>query len=170
MAIKRKTRKKTAVKRAAPRRKMTATPRRRTKRRGLSAASPAAIKSSLMDVAFAAGGAVIASVLKNQKFLDAQSETNKGLLLTAASIATAVVFKQPRLAAGMGAVAGLTLIKGLGAGNVVGLSERGSSYMFPISESVDPLLLPYGLEEGPDYAGLSEASIYSNNYGSNYTF
>jgi hypothetical protein len=169
MAIKRKTRKKTAVKRAAPRRKMTATPRRRTKRRGLSAASPAAIKSSLMDVAFAAGGAVIASVLKNQKFLDAQSETNKGLLLTAASIATAVIFKQPRLAAGMGAVAGLTLIKGLGAGNMVGLSERGS-YMLPISESVDPLLLPYGLEEGPDYAGLSEASIYSNNYGSNYTF
>jgi hypothetical protein len=169
MAIKRKTRKKTAVKRAAPRRKMTATPRRRTKRRGLSAASPAAIKSSLMDVAFAAGGAVIASVLKNQKFLDAQSETNKGLLLTAASIATAVIFKQPRLAAGMGAVAGLTLIKGLGAGNMVGLSE-GPSYMFPISESVDPLLLPYGLEEGPDYAGLSEASIYSNNYGSNYTF
>jgi hypothetical protein len=122
-----------------------------------------------MDVAFAAGGAVIASVLKNQKFLDAQSETNKGLLLTAASIATAVIFKQPRLAAGMGAVAGLTLIKGLGAGNMVGLSES-PSYMFPISESVDPLLLPYGLEEGPDYAGLSEASIYSNNYGSNYTF
>jgi hypothetical protein len=169
MAIKRKTRKKSAVKRAAPRRKMTATPRRRTKRRGLSSASPAAIKSSLMDVAFAAGGAVIASVLKNQKFLDTQSETNKGLLLTAASIATAVIFKQPRLAAGMGAVAGLTLIKGLGAGQMVGLSED-TGYMYPISEGVNPMLLPYGLEEGPDYAGLSEASIYANNYGSNYSF
>lgn len=169
MAMTRKPRRKTAVRRAAPRRKMTATPRRRTRRRSLSSASPAAIKSGLMDVAFAAGGAVMASILKNQKFLDSQSETNKGLLLTAASIATAVIFKQPRLAAGMGAVAGLTLIKGLGAGQLVGLSEN-NSFMFPISESVDPMLLPYGLEDGPDYAGLSEASIYSNNYGSNYTF
>ena len=146
MATKKKTAKaktrvvyRTAKKKTAPRRRS---------RRGLSAASPAAIKSSLMDVAFAAGGAVIASFIKNQKFLDAQSETNKGLILTAAAVITGTMLKQPRLAAGMGAVAGLTLVKGLGAGNLVGLSE--SAAMLPISEGVDPLLLPYGLNEGVD--------------------
>jgi hypothetical protein len=75
--------------------------------------------------------------------------------------------KRPAIAAGMGAVAGIKLAKGLGAGTLVGLSEN--DYEFPISESVDPLLLPYGLQDGggPDYAGLSE-DIYASNYANIY--
>lgn len=139
--------------------------RRRSRRRGLSAASPAAIKSSLSDIGMAALGALAASFLKNQKFMDSQSETNKGLILTGAAVITAVFVKQPRIAAGMGAVAGLTLAKGLGAGSLVGLSEN---MLLPISEGVNQALLPYGLEEGGmDYAGISE-NVYNDNYGNNW--
>jgi hypothetical protein len=65
----------------------------------------------------------------------------------------------------MGAVAGIKLAKGLGAGTLVGLSEN--DFELPISEGVDPLLLPYGLSQGPDYAGLSE-DIYASNYANVY--
>lgn len=159
---------KPAPRAGAPRRRKAATaPRRRKSVRRMSAASPAVIKSTLMDMAFAAAGAVAASFIANQKFLDNQSETNKGLLLAAAGVATAVVFKQPRLAVGMGAVAGMKVLRGIGAGKIVGLAENAAIDVFPISESVAPALMPYGLEEA-DYANLSEASIYGNDYGSNY--
>jgi len=112
----------------------------------------------------AALGALAASFLKNQKFMDSQSETNKGLILTGAAVVTAVFIKQPRIAAGMGAIAGLTLAKGLGAGNLVGLSESAS--MYPISEGVNPLFIPAGLEEA-DYAGISE-NVYASNYANSF--
>jgi hypothetical protein len=102
----------------------------------------------------------------NQKFLDAQSETNKGLLLIGASVLTGAYLKRPAIAAGMGAVAGIKLAKGLGAGTLVGLSEN--DFELPIAEGVDPLLLPYGLQDGgSDYAGLSE-DIYASNYANVY--
>jgi hypothetical protein len=66
----------------------------------------------------------------------------------------------------MGAVAGIKLAKGLGAGTLVGLSEN--DFELPIGEGVDPLLLPYGLQDGgADYAGLSE-DIYASNYANVY--
>jgi hypothetical protein len=79
---------------------------------------------------------------------------------------TGTFFKRPAIAAGMGAVAGIKLAKGLGAGTLVGLSEN--DFELPISEGVDPLLLPYGLQDGGgDYAGLSE-DIYASNYANVY--
>jgi len=153
---------KTRVVYRAPKKK--ATRRRRTKR-GLSAASPAAVKSAAMDFALATGGALLASFLANQKFLDNQSETNKALLIGAAGVITATVFKQPRLAVGMGVVAGLKLVKSTGAGAIVGLSE--GTYMLPISEGVPPQMLPYGLQEGADYAGLSE-DVYPSDYANRF--
>lgn len=167
MAIKKKsTRKKVAPRATTRRRKMATTPRRRaTRRRSLSQASPAAIKATLMDMAFAGVGAAAAMFLGNQKFLDNQSETNKALIIAGVGVATGTLLKQPRIAVGMGAVAGLKLLQGLGAGKIVGLSEN---MLFPISESMATEFLPYGLEENADYANLSEASIYSNAYGSNY--
>jgi hypothetical protein len=110
-------------------------------------------------------GGVIASFVANQKFLDSQSETNKGLLLGAASVLTGAYFKRPALAAGMAAIAGLKLAKGLGAGTLVGLSEEG--FLPPIAEGIPVGEIPAGLMEGADYAGLSEdvyASDYSNVY------
>jgi hypothetical protein len=98
--------------------------------------------------------------------LDAQSETNKGLLLIGASVLTGAYLKRPAIAAGMGAVAGIKLAKGLGAGTLVGLSEN--DFELPIAEGVDPLLLPYGLQDGgADYAGLSE-DVYASNYANVY--
>jgi hypothetical protein len=139
----------------------------RRKRRGFSAGPMGKpnIRMGVMDAIQGAIGGVIASFVANQKFLDAQSETNKGLLLIGASVLTGAYLKRPAIAAGMGAIAGIKLAKGLGAGTLVGLSEN--DYSFPISESVDPLLLPYGLQEGPDYAGLSE-DIYASNYANVY--
>jgi hypothetical protein len=172
MAIRKKSTKRKVTRAAAPRRRKataTAAPRRRKMSRSLRAASPAVIKSTLMDMAMGAAGAAAAMFLSNQKFLDAQSETNKGLIIAGVGVATAVFLKQPRIATGMGAVAGLKLLQGLGAGKLVGLSEMNGQALFPISESVPTALIPYGLEEMVDYANLSEASIYSNNYGSNYS-
>jgi hypothetical protein len=121
----------------------------------------------IMDAVQGAIGGVIASFVANQKFLDAQSETNKGLLLIGASVLTGAYLKRPAIAAGMGAVAGIKLAKGLGAGTLVGLSEN--DYELPIAEGVDPLLLPYGLSDGgSDYAGLSEDNIYASNYANVY--
>jgi len=139
----------------------------RRKRRGFSAGpmGKANIRMGVMDAIQGAIGGVIASFVANQKFLDAQSETNKGLILIGASVLTGAYFKRPAIAAGMGAVAGIKLAKGLGAGTLVGLSEN--DFELPIAEGVDPLLLPYGLQEGPDYAGLSE-DIYASNYANVY--
>lgn len=163
MATKKKTaaKPKTRIVYRSAKKKMT---KRRSRRRGLSAASPAAVKSAVMDGVFAAGGAMIAALISNQKFLDNQSDTNKGLILAAAATATAVLVKQPRLAAGMFAVAGLTIAKGVGAGKLVGLAENVP--MLPISEDMTAML-PYGLQEGADYAGLSE-DIYASNYANRF--
>ena len=141
---------------------------RRRKRRGFSAGpmGKANIRMGVMDAIQGAIGGVIASFVANQKFLDAQSETNKGLLLIGASVLTGAYLKRPAIAAGMGAVAGIKLAKGLGAGTLVGLSEN--DFELPIAEGVDPLLLPYGLQDGgSDYAGLSE-DIYASNYANVY--
>lgn len=141
---------------------------RRRKRRGFSAGpmGKANIRMGVMDAIQGAIGGVIASFVANQKFLDAQSETNKGLILIGASVLTGAYLKRPAIAAGMGAVAGIKLAKGLGAGTLVGLSEN--DYELPIMEGVDPLLLPYGLQDGgADYAGLSE-DIYASNYANVY--
>jgi hypothetical protein len=140
----------------------------RRKRRGLSAGplGKANLRMGIMDAVQGAIGGVIASFVANQKFLDAQSETNKGLLLIGASVLTGAYLKRPAIAAGMGAVAGIKLAKGLGAGTLVGLSEN--DFELPIAEGVDPLLLPYGLQDGGnDYAGLSE-DIYASNYANVY--
>lgn len=134
------------------------------RRRGLSAGmTTAGIKSGLMDAAQGALGGILATFLANQKFMDSQSDTNKGLILTAASVVTNVYFKRPSIAAGMAAVAGTKLAAGLGAGSLVGLSE---GYL-PISEGVSPAALPYGLQDGMDYAGLSE-NVYASNYANIY--
>ena len=141
---------------------------RRRKRRGFAAGpmGKANIRMGVMDAVQGAIGGVIASFVANQKFLDAQSETNKGLLLFGASVLTGAFLKRPAIAAGMGAVAGIKLAKGLGAGTLVGLSEN--DFELPIAEGVDPLLLPYGLMDGgADYAGLSE-DIYASNYANVY--
>jgi len=141
---------------------------RRRKRRGFSAGpmGKANIRMGVMDAVQGAIGGVIASFVANQKFLDAQSETNKGLILIGASVLTGAYLKRPAIAAGMGAVAGIKLAKGLGAGTLVGLSEN--DFELPIGEGVDPLLLPYGLQDGgADYAGLSE-DIYASNYANVY--
>jgi len=141
---------------------------RRRKRRGFSAGpmGKANIRMGVMDAIQGAIGGVIASFVANQKFLDAQSETNKGLILIGASVLTGAYLKRPAIAAGMGAVAGIKLAKGLGAGTLVGLSEN--DFELPIGEGVDPLLLPYGLQDGgADYAGLSE-DIYASNYANVY--
>ena len=136
------------------------------RRRRLSAGgfSKAGVKSALMDAAQGAIGGIIASFIANQKFLDSQSETNKGLILTGLSVVTGTMLKRPAIAAGMGAVAGTKLLSGLGMGSVAGLSEG----YFPISESMQSST-PYGLIEGggSDYAGLSE-NIYASNYANLY--
>jgi len=140
----------------------------RRKRRGFSAGpmGKANIRMGVMDAIQGAIGGVIASFVANQKFLDAQSETNKGLILIGASVLTGAYLKRPAIAAGMGAVAGIKLAKGLGAGTLVGLSEN--DFELPIAEGVDPLLLPYGLQDGgTDYAGLSE-NVYASNYANVY--
>lgn len=137
-------------------------------RRRLSAGgfSKAGVKSALMDAAQGAIGGIVASFIANQKFLDSQSETNKGLILTGLSVLTGTMLKRPAIAAGMGAVAGTKLLSGLGIGSVAGLSE--GSY-FPISETENQASSPYGLMEGggSDYAGLSE-NIYASNYANLY--
>ena len=139
----------------------------RRRRRGLSQGlGKANLRMGVMDAIQGAIGGVIASFVANQKFLDAQSETNKGLLLVGASVLTGAFLKRPAIAAGMGAIAGIKLAKGLGAGTLVGLSEN--DFELPISEGVDPLLLPYGLQDGGgDYAGLSE-DIYASSYANVY--
>jgi len=139
----------------------------RRRRRGLSQGfGKANLRMGVMDAVQGAIGGVIASFVANQKFLDAQSETNKGLLLVGASVLTGAFLKRPAIAAGMGAIAGIKLAKGLGAGTLVGLSEN--DFELPIAEGVDPLLLPYGLQDGgADYAGLSE-DIYASNYANIY--
>jgi hypothetical protein len=136
-------------------------------RRRLSAGgfSKAGIRSALMDAAQGAIGGILASFIANQKFLDSQSETNKGLILTGLSVVTGTMLKRPAIAAGMGAVAGTKLLSGLGVGSVAGLSEG----YFPISENNMTSSSPYGLMEGggADYAGLSE-NIYASNYANLY--
>jgi len=76
----------------------------RRKRRGLSAGplGKANLRMGVMDAVQGAIGGVIASFVANQKFLDAQSETNKGLLLIGASVLTGAYLKRPAIAAGMG--------------------------------------------------------------------
>jgi hypothetical protein len=136
----------------------------RRRRRGLSAGfTTAGIKSGLMDAAQGALGGILATFISNQKFMDSQSDTNKGLILTAASVVTGTYFKRPAIAAGMAAIAGTKLAAGLGAGSLVGLSE---GYL-PISEGVSPAALPYGLQDGMDYAGLSE-NVYQSSYANLY--
>jgi hypothetical protein len=146
-------------------RKAKTTAKRRYRSLKAGGLNKAGLRMGVMDAVQGAIGGVIASFVANQKFLDSQSETNKGLLLVGASVLTGAFLKKPAIAAGMGAIAGLKLAKGLGAGTLVGLSEN--DYMLPIAEGVDPLLLPYGLQEGPDYAGLSE-DIYASNYADVY--
>jgi len=171
MAFKRKTTKsKPAARRAAPaarRRRVSPVTKRRVmrRRRSLSNASPAAIKAIAMDMVFAGIGAAAAMVLSNQKFLDTQSETNKAFIVAGVAIATGTILKQPRIAVGMGAIAALKLIQGLGAGKMIGMSE---DMFLPISEGMPMEFLPYGLEESADYANLSEGNLYGNNYGNNY--
>jgi len=118
-----------------------------------------------MDMVFAGIGAAAAMVLSNQKFLDTQSETNKAFIVAGVAIATGTILKQPRIAVGMGAIAALKLIQGLGAGKMIGMSE---DMFLPISEGMPMEFLPYGLEESADYANLSEGNLYGNNYGNNY--
>lgn len=146
-------------------RKSKTTAKRRYRSLRAGGLNKAGIKMGVMDAVQGAIGGVIASFVSNQKFLDSQSETNKGLILIGASVLTGAFLKKPAIAAGMGAIAGIKLAKGLGAGTLVGLSEN--DYSLPMSEGVDPLLLPYGLQEGPDYAGLSE-DIYASNYANVY--
>lgn len=163
MAYKRKT--KTAKKRVVYR-KAKATPKRRGRRLSAGGFTQAGIKSALMDATQGAIGGVIAAFIANQKFLDAQSETNKGLILAGLSIVTGTMLKRPAIAAGMGAVAGTKLLSGLGVGSMVGLGE--SSSYFPISQGTQDST-PYGLMEGggADYAGLSE-NIYQSSYANLY--
>lgn len=146
-------------------RKAKTTAKRRYRSLKAGGLNKAGLRMGVMDAVQGAIGGVIASFVANQKFLDSQSETNKGLLLVGASVLTGAFLKKPAIAAGMGAIAGLKLAKGLGAGTLVGLSEN--DYMLPIAEGVDPLLLPYGLQEGPDYAGLSE-NVYASDYADIY--
>jgi len=140
--------------------------RRRYRSLRAGALSKGSLKTGVMDAVQGALGAVIASFVLNQKFLDSQSNTNKGLLIGAASVLTGAYMKRPALAAGMAAVAGLKLAQGLGAGTLVGLSDDGS-YMPPIAEGITPGEIPYGLMEGADYAGLSE-DVYASDYANVY--
>lgn len=140
--------------------------RRRYRSLRAGAFSKGSLKSGIMDAVQGALGAVIASFVLNQKFLDSQSTTNKGLLIGAASVLTGAYMKKPALAAGMAAVAGLKLAQGLGAGTLVGLSDDGA-YLPPIAEGITPGEIPYGLMEGADYAGLSE-DIYASDYANVY--
>jgi len=141
---------------------------KRSRSRRLSAGgfSKAGIKSALMDAAQGAIGGVIASFIANQKFLDSQSETNKGLIIAGLSVVTGTMLKRPAIAAGMGAVAGTKLLSGLGVGSMVGLGENGG--YLPISAGTTSST-PYGLMEGggADYAGLSE-NIYQSSYANLY--
>ena len=146
-------------------RKAKTVSRRRYRSLRAGAFGKASIKTGVMDAVQGVLGGVIASFVANQKFLDSQSETNKGLLLGAASVLTGAYFKRPALAAGMAAVAGLKLAQGLGAGNLVGLSEAG--YLPPIAEGINVGEIPAGLMEGADYAGLSE-NVYASDYANVY--
>ena len=166
MAVKRKSTKRAKRKVVYRKVKGAAAYRRSSRRLSAGGFSKAGIKSALMDAAQGAIGGVIASFIANQKFLDAQSETNKGLILTGLSIVTGTMLKRPAIAAGMGAVAGTKLLSGLGVGSMVGLGE--SSSYFPISQGTEGST-PYGLMEGggADYAGLSE-NIYQSSYANLY--
>lgn len=145
--------------------KAKATTRRRYRSLRAGGFSKAGIKSGVMDAVQGVVGGLVASFLVNQKFLDSQSDTNKGLILGGLSVLTGAYFKRPAIAAGMGAIAGLRLAKGLGAGTIVGLSEEG--YFPPIAEGIPVGEIPSGLMDGDDYAGLSE-DIYASNYANVY--
>jgi len=163
MPIKRKTKK--AKRKVVYRKVKGVAAYRRSSRRLSQGFTRAGIQSALMDAAQGAIGGVVASFIANQKFLDAQSETNKGLLLAGLAVVTGTMLKRPAIAAGMGAVAGTKLLSGLGVGSMVGLGENGG--MFPISQGLVGST-PYGLmEAGADYAGLSE-NIYASNYANTY--
>jgi hypothetical protein len=165
MAYKRKSTKKAKRKVVYRKVKGAAAYRRSSRRLSAGGFSRAGIQSALMDAAQGAIGGVVASFIANQKFLDAQSETNKGLLLAGLAVVTGTMLKRPAIAAGMGAVAGTKLLSGLGVGSMVGLGENGG--MFPISQGLVGST-PYGLMEGSaDYAGLSE-NIYASNYANVY--
>ena len=163
MPIKRKTKK--AKRKVVYRKIKGGAVYRRSSRRLSQGFTRAGIQSALMDAAQGAIGGVVASFIANQKFLDAQSETNKGLLLAGLAVVTGTMLKRPAIAAGMGAVAGTKLLSGLGVGSMVGLGENGG--MFPISQNSLVGSTPYGLMEGVDYAGLSE-NIYASNYANTY--
>ena len=166
MAYKRKSTKKAKRKVVYRKVKGAAAYRKSTRRLSAGGFSRAGIKSALMDAAQGAIGGVIASFIANQKFLDSQSETNKGLILAGLSVVTGTMLKRPAVAAGMGAVAGTKLLSGLGVGSMVGLGENGG--YLPISAGTQSST-PYGLMEGggSDSAGLSE-NIYQSSYANLY--
>jgi hypothetical protein len=172
MAVKRKTtrRKKatTTTRRRRPAARATAAPRRRVKRRKsmLGAPTQAAIKSTLIDITKAAAGVLIYNFVMNQKVLDNQSDTNKGLIGLGLAVITATMAKQPLIGAGMGAGAALKLAQGLGAGALIGLNDMGNDqFLLPISENAVMSAIPYGLSETVDYAGLNDGqNVYASNY------
>lgn len=138
------------------------------RKRGLSQGfSRTAVKNSAENALIGAlTGAAMALVVDNIQFIKDMNNTNRALVMAGVGIVGAVLTKQPAVAAGAGSVAIRPLLQGL---NI--LADNGPGYLPPISDDSQMAMLPSGLAQGPDYAGLSQGpNIYASSYANRFNY